>query len=236
MELKNHEGLGQGQAEVKFVESSMVEDSPKIKDFEIYFKEIKLFHLFLRKMDMNFTFLNSLGTLLEKKQFIEFNSISCTIPRVYEYYFNITNYAFCVLGIEEKGRNIEKYLSLNPFLMWHEVSFVELELFLDSRLYHVRIIRDTCAISFGGGLFLVVPSTSKCVSSYDPLKKQLVINYFNGVPSCFDCELVHDDSFYNANVGGLLEFNCASIDVFHERFEEKYVENFDPILSLFRFS
>ncbi|KAI5652318.1 hypothetical protein M9H77_29505 [Catharanthus roseus] len=57
-----------------------------------------------------FYFLNSLGILLEKKQFIDFNSLSCAISRVDEYHFNIANYASCVLGIEDKGRSMEKEL------------------------------------------------------------------------------------------------------------------------------
>ncbi|KAI5653943.1 hypothetical protein M9H77_31130 [Catharanthus roseus] len=57
-----------------------------------------------------FYFLKSLGTLPEKKQFIEFNSDSCAIPRVDECHFNIANYVSCVLGINDKGRNKEKEL------------------------------------------------------------------------------------------------------------------------------
>ncbi|KAI5682000.1 hypothetical protein M9H77_03228 [Catharanthus roseus] len=100
--------------------------------FEIYFKEIKLFSLVFMENGYQFYFLNSLGTLVEKKQFIEFNSISCAISRVDEYYFNIAYYASCVLGVEDNGRNMEKELrnflenlpislSLNPSLMCHEV-------------------------------------------------------------------------------------------------------------------
>ncbi|KAI5681288.1 hypothetical protein M9H77_02515 [Catharanthus roseus] len=55
-----------------------------------------------KNMDINSIFSASLGTLLEKKQFIELNSISCAIPRVDEYYFNIANYVSYVLGIEDK--------------------------------------------------------------------------------------------------------------------------------------
>ncbi|KAI5671406.1 hypothetical protein M9H77_11770 [Catharanthus roseus] len=128
------------------------------------------------------------------------------IPRVDEYHNNIANYASYVLGFEDKGRIMEKELgtiledlqislSLNPYFMWHEFSFVELELFLESYISHVSIIGDACAISFGGK---VVPSTSKYVSPYDPLKNQLVINDISGEPSCFDCKLVYDDSFLDA--------------------------------------
>ncbi|KAI5681645.1 hypothetical protein M9H77_02873 [Catharanthus roseus] len=80
-----------------------------------------------------FYFLNSLGTLLEKKYFMEFNSISCAIPRVDECHFNIANYVSYVLGIEY-----------------------------------------AYAISFSGGLFLVVPYVSKCLSSHVFLEDSLL--------------------------------------------------------------
>ncbi|KAI5672405.1 hypothetical protein M9H77_12769 [Catharanthus roseus] len=60
--------------------------------------------------EYQFYFCNSIGTLLEKTQFIEFNSISSAIPRVDKHHFNIGNYASCVLGVEDKGRNMEKEL------------------------------------------------------------------------------------------------------------------------------
>ncbi|KAI5675997.1 hypothetical protein M9H77_06947 [Catharanthus roseus] len=115
--------------------------------FDIYFKEIKLFSLVLMENGYQFYFLNSLGTLIEKKQFIEFNSNSCAIPRVDEGHLNIANYISYVLGIEEKGRNVEKELdnflkdlpislSLNPSLICYEVSLVGLEFFLESYLSH----------------------------------------------------------------------------------------------------
>ncbi|KAI5667723.1 hypothetical protein M9H77_17576 [Catharanthus roseus] len=159
--------------------------------------------------------------MMKEKSLQQFNSISSAIPRVNEYHFNIANYTSCVLGVEDKGRIVEKELctiledlpislSLNPSLIWHEDSLVELELFLESYLSHVNIIEDACAISFGGGLFLVVPS--KCVSFYGLLKNQLVINDFSGAPSCFECELTHHVSFFDAKVGGFLEFNCAAFD------------------------
>ncbi|KAI5672514.1 hypothetical protein M9H77_12878 [Catharanthus roseus] len=98
--------------------------------------------------------------------------------------------------IEDKGRNMEKELGnfLKDFPM---ISLVELELFLDSYLSHVSVIGDTYAISFGGGLFLVVSSTS------------------NGEPSCFGSDLVHADSFFDAKAGGFLEFNCALFVIFY---------------------
>ncbi|KAI5675825.1 hypothetical protein M9H77_06775 [Catharanthus roseus] len=88
--------------------------------------------------EYEFNFLNSLGNFFEKKHFIEFNSLSCVIPRVDEYYDNVANYASCVLGIEDEGRGEEKELGnyledlpispfLNPSLSFYEVSFEELK-------------------------------------------------------------------------------------------------------------
>ncbi|KAI5673892.1 hypothetical protein M9H77_14256 [Catharanthus roseus] len=110
--------------------------------FEIYFKEIKLFSLVFMEDEYEFNFLNSLGTLLEKKQYIEFNSLSCVIPRVDEYHDNVANYASCVLGIEGKEwskeeelssilEDLSMSLSLNPSLSFHEDSFVELKSLLE---------------------------------------------------------------------------------------------------------
>ncbi|KAI5681815.1 hypothetical protein M9H77_03043 [Catharanthus roseus] len=121
-----------------------------------------------------------------------------------------------IKNFQDKGRNIEKELgnflkdlpislSLNPSFMCYTVSLVEIELFLESYLSHVRIIGNVCVITFGGGLFLVVSSTSKYVSSCDPLKNQLVNNDVSGEPSCFDYEFVHDDSFFDAKVELLLK-------------------------------
>ncbi|KAI5676807.1 hypothetical protein M9H77_07757 [Catharanthus roseus] len=57
-------------------------------------------------------------------------------------------------------------LSLNPSLMCCDVSLVELELFLESYLSHVKIY---------GGLFLVVSYVSTCFSSYAVLKSHCCI-------------------------------------------------------------
>ncbi|KAI5666816.1 hypothetical protein M9H77_16669 [Catharanthus roseus] len=70
----------------------------------------------------------------------------------------------------------------------------------------------------------IVSYTSKYVSSYDPLKNQLVNNDVSGEPSYFGCELVHDDSFFDIKVGDFLEFNCASFVVFHEKFKERIIQ------------
>ncbi|KAI5662471.1 hypothetical protein M9H77_21794 [Catharanthus roseus] len=69
--------------------------------------EIKLFLIVFIEYGDHFTFLNSLGTYLERKYFIEYNSISSTIPRVGEYDFNIANCIPCVLGVKDR-RSMEK--------------------------------------------------------------------------------------------------------------------------------
>ncbi|KAI5681737.1 hypothetical protein M9H77_02965 [Catharanthus roseus] len=81
--------------------------------FEIYFKEIKLFSLLFIKRGNHFTFLNSIGTYLERRYFIKFNYISCAIPRVDDYDFNIANCVSCVLGVVDT-RSMKK--KLGPIL------------------------------------------------------------------------------------------------------------------------
>ncbi|KAI5667745.1 hypothetical protein M9H77_17598 [Catharanthus roseus] len=167
--------------------------------------EIKLFSLVFIENRYQFYFLNSLGTLTEKKQFIEFNSNSCAIPRVDECHHNIANYVSYVLGIEEKRRNMEKELDnflkdlsislfLNLSLMCYEVSLVELEFFFESYLSHVSVYGDLCAISFGGDLFLVVSYTSTCLSSHAFLENSLLHSGFMFDPSCHDFGVMNNAS------------------------------------------
>ncbi|KAI5652244.1 hypothetical protein M9H77_29431 [Catharanthus roseus] len=131
----------------------------------------------------------------KKKLFIEFNSDYCAIPRVDECHFNIANYVSYVLGIEDQGRNMEKELeaileellvslSLNPSPLCYKVSPLELELFLEFYLSYVSIYGDLCAISFSGGLFLVVPYVSKC-PSHALLEDSLLHNDSMFDPSCY---------------------------------------------------
>ncbi|KAI5672463.1 hypothetical protein M9H77_12827 [Catharanthus roseus] len=90
----------------------------------------------------HFTFPNSLGTYLERRYFIEFNSISFAILKVVDYDSNIANCVSCVLGLED-GRSMEKdlglilehlsiTLSLNPYSLCYEVSLEESKSLLDS--------------------------------------------------------------------------------------------------------
>ncbi|KAI5653739.1 hypothetical protein M9H77_30926 [Catharanthus roseus] len=48
--------------------------------------------------------------VVEKKQFVEFNSNPCAIPIVDEYNFNIAYYTSRVLEVENEGRSMEKEL------------------------------------------------------------------------------------------------------------------------------
>lgn len=109
----------------------------------------------------HFTFLNSLVTYFERRYFIEFNSISCAIPRVDDYDFSIANCVSCVLGVEDRrsmekdlGRILED-LSISLFLsssLCYEVSLEELKSLLDSYTFQVSLIGDMCIIAFGGNL------------------------------------------------------------------------------------
>ncbi|KAI5650044.1 hypothetical protein M9H77_36049 [Catharanthus roseus] len=121
---------------------------------------------FLLTLTYHFTFLNSLGTFLERRYFIEFNSISCAILRVDDSDLNIANCVSRVLGVEDRrsmgkelGHILEDLsisLSLNPSSLCYEVS---LDLF-----------GGMCIIAFDGNLFLLIPSVSKYLSSHTSYK------------------------------------------------------------------
>ncbi|KAI5672724.1 hypothetical protein M9H77_13088 [Catharanthus roseus] len=89
--------------------------------FEIYFKKIKLFTLVFMENGCQFYFLNSLGALLEKKHVLEFNSLCCVIPRIHEYYDNVSNYVSFVLEIKDKGRNVDFPKNSCAFILKHEL-------------------------------------------------------------------------------------------------------------------
>ncbi|KAI5682515.1 hypothetical protein M9H77_03743 [Catharanthus roseus] len=120
--------------------------------------------------------------------------------------------------------NSSKSPFLNPSLLAHEVSYVELKFFLASYICNVSIIEDAYAISSSGGLVLVVPSISKYVSSHDPFKSQLVISEDIYVPSCLVCELAHDVFLLDFKVVGL-GLDCASFDILHDNCLGKFVQN-----------
>ncbi|KAI5658117.1 hypothetical protein M9H77_26910 [Catharanthus roseus] len=155
-----------------------------ILESQIYFKEIKFFSLVFIEHGEHFIFPNSLGTYLERRYFIEFNSLSCATPRVYENDFNVANCFSCVLGVED-GRSMGKELgpiledlsmslSLNPSSLCYEVSLEELKSLLDSYNFQVILIGYMCIIAFEGNLFLLGLSITICHSSNFSLEDLLM--------------------------------------------------------------
>ncbi|KAI5682215.1 hypothetical protein M9H77_03443 [Catharanthus roseus] len=157
-----------------------------------------------------------------RKNFIEFNSISCTIPRVDEYDCNIADCVSCVLGVEDR-RSMEKELSpiledlsislsLNPSSLCYEVSLEELKSLLDSYTFQVSLVGDMYVIAFEGNVFLLVPSMTNCIASHfsleDPSMSSSVIFY----PSCYGFGNLYDTSLVELNiVGFVLEFDKNSL-------------------------
>ncbi|KAI5663354.1 hypothetical protein M9H77_22677 [Catharanthus roseus] len=138
------------------------------------------------------------------------------------------------VGIEDKERNMEKELgttleespisvSLIPSLMCYEVSFVELEFFLESYLSHVSIYEDLYAISFGGDLFLVVPYVSKCLSSLVSLEDPLMRSGVKFDPSCYGFRMLDNASFADPNIVSC-ELECALFYVLLDKSMGKYVK------------
>ncbi|KAI5680951.1 hypothetical protein M9H77_02178 [Catharanthus roseus] len=133
-------------------------------------------------------------------------------------------YLIFMIRIEDKGRNMEKELdnflkdlpinlSLSPSLMCYKVSLVELELFLE----------DLCAISFGGGLFLVVSYVSACLSSHAFLEDSLLSSGSMFDPSCHDFEVLNNAS--NESIVVSIGINGALFDILHDKCLGKFVEN-----------
>ncbi|KAI5677010.1 hypothetical protein M9H77_07960 [Catharanthus roseus] len=65
---------------------------------------------------------------------------------------------------------------------------------------HVSISRDVCVISFGGGLFLVVPCTSKCLSSHASLEDLLKCSGDKFHHSCNTLGMLDSASFVESKV------------------------------------
>ncbi|KAI5666887.1 hypothetical protein M9H77_16740 [Catharanthus roseus] len=99
---------------------------------------------------------------------------------------------------------------LKPSLLSHEVSYVDLKLFLESYISHVSIIGDVCTIYFGSGLFLVVPCTSECLPSHASFEDSLLNNGAKFDPSCNDFGLLNDASFVDPNIVSF-ELQCSLI-------------------------
>ncbi|KAI5664545.1 hypothetical protein M9H77_23868 [Catharanthus roseus] len=111
----------------------------------------------------HFTWFKSPGTYLERRYFIESNSISCPSPRVDDCDFNIANSDSCVLAVEDR-KSVEK--ELGPTL--EDIS-ISLSLNLSS-LWN---------------LFLLEPSMKNGPSSHLSLKDLLMSSSVMFDPSCY---------------------------------------------------
>ncbi|KAI5666587.1 hypothetical protein M9H77_16440 [Catharanthus roseus] len=190
--------------------------------FEIYSKEVKLFSLVFIEHGDHFTFLNSLGTYLERRYFIEFNSVSCAIPKVDEYEFIIANCVSCVLGDKDR-RSMEKELgpvledlsislSLNPSSLCYEVSLEELKIFVGFLYFSSSLVGDMCIIALEGNLFLLMPSMTNFLSSHFSLEDPLINSSVMFDPSCYGFGNLDDTSLVELNsVGFALEFDSNSL-------------------------
>ncbi|KAI5653949.1 hypothetical protein M9H77_31136 [Catharanthus roseus] len=119
-------------------------------------EELDLFSLlFIEHVD-HFFFLNSLGTYLERRYFIEFNSPSCATPRVDENDFNVANCVSCLPGVEDRRsmgkelgpilKDLSIILSFNHPSLCYEVSLEEFKSLLDSYAFQVSLIDDTSLV------------------------------------------------------------------------------------------
>ncbi|KAI5658531.1 hypothetical protein M9H77_27324 [Catharanthus roseus] len=126
------------------------------------------------------------------------------------------------VGIEDKGRNNEKELgnflknlpislSLNPSLMYYEVSFLGLDVFRVLS-FSCEYIRRFCAISFGGGLFLVIPYVSKCPSFHAFLEDSFLHSGSMFNPSCHDFGVMNNASIESIVVGFGLDGHVLYLD------------------------
>ncbi|KAI5676018.1 hypothetical protein M9H77_06968 [Catharanthus roseus] len=100
---------------------------------------------------------------------------------------------------------------------------MKLELFLQSYLSQVSIYGDLCAISFGGGLFLVVPYVSKCLSSHAFLEDSLLHSGSILGLSCHDFGVLNNASIESIVIGFGLD--GALFDIQHDKCLGKFVEN-----------
>ncbi|KAI5653001.1 hypothetical protein M9H77_30188 [Catharanthus roseus] len=168
------------------------------------------------------------------------------IPRVDEYYDNVANYAYCILGIENEGWSMDEELgtvledssislSLNPSLSFHEVSFVELKSLWVSYTLHVGILSDICVICFDGNVFLLIPCMNKCLSSHTSLEDSLMHSGAKFIPSCYSFGMLDDTSFVDPYIVGF-ELNYALFDILHDEYLGKFIKEVDyafPFLGAF---
>ncbi|KAI5663711.1 hypothetical protein M9H77_23034 [Catharanthus roseus] len=229
--VKTHEGQRQGQARVKLMEPSIVDKAPKNKELpqaKLEIEESLETHV-LKETSNEDSCDNMNEKSIEKEECSKFKEreIVEEKERVDEYYVNFANYSSCVLGIEDKGKSIEKELGiclqdlsiipfLNASLSFHDVSFEELKYLLVSYTIYVDTLGDICVISFDGNVPLLVPSMSKCLSSYVSFEDSLMGSGAIFDPFCNDFGILDDASFVDSNVAGF-ELECALVDILHNR-------------------
>ncbi|KAI5653966.1 hypothetical protein M9H77_31153 [Catharanthus roseus] len=149
--------------------------------------------------------------------------------------------------IEDKGRNMEKELgnfledlpisrSLNPSLMWHEISFVELELFLESYLSH-EVLLKYFENQMGTNLELFKVNTLAFITSnprkeaFEQVCKDFVVGhlyYFRPFKEWFLKLFMSFDSLQKNSCTLTLKYEFEAKLFNHLLFEEF----FDKILSL----
>ncbi|KAI5676796.1 hypothetical protein M9H77_07746 [Catharanthus roseus] len=90
-------------------------------------------------------------------------------------------------------------------------------------------MKNVCVISFDGGLFLVVPCTSKCLSSRASLDDPLMHSDAKFDPSSYGFGMLNYVSLIDPNDVGF-DLKCTLFDVLHDKFIGKYVEQCDYVL------
>ncbi|KAI5683107.1 hypothetical protein M9H77_04335 [Catharanthus roseus] len=105
--------------------------------------------------------------------------------------------------------------------MYYEVSLVELELFLESYLSHVSIYGHLCAISFGGGLFLIVAYASTCISAHAFLEDSLLHSDSMFDPPCHDFGVMNNASIESILVGFRLCGEDSRMNLFKGRADDE---------------
>ncbi|KAI5667930.1 hypothetical protein M9H77_17783 [Catharanthus roseus] len=128
-------------------------------------------------------------------------------------------------------------LSLNSFLLCHELSFKELKFFLELYASYVTLVGNlmfnpfTCQLSFN------VSHMLKCYSPCAYFEKELLVSVIRYIrPSYQDLELLYDNLFFDLHVANFSS-SCASmwskIHILLESFDES---GYDERISWFSWS
>ncbi|KAI5672638.1 hypothetical protein M9H77_13002 [Catharanthus roseus] len=123
----------------------------------------------------------------------------------------------------QRHENSSMTLFLTLLFYPHEISYEQLKLFLASYIFYVSIIGDACSISFGLGLFLVMPYVSKTLSYHASLEEPLLNS-----SSMFDNSFHDFGLMNNASIDSIvvdLRLECALLDILHDKCVGKFVEN-----------